>query len=91
MDSSRWGLPAFHTDTDAGVCWWAGIPTWTVPRLVMEPGQLVLLDGNTVHARDIGVPGQTYVRLHWYFVKEPLDNATYPITMLGKVFASLFK
>ena len=69
----------------------AGIPKWTVARLVMEPGQLVLLDGNTVHAGDAGAPGQTSVRLHWYFMKEPLDNATYPITMLGKVFASLFK
>ena len=59
-------------------------------RLVIEPGQLVLLHGNTVHAGDAGSAGDMVPRMHFYATKTSVCNETQPVVGLGPLFEALF-
>jgi hypothetical protein len=64
-----------------------------VPKLLrvqMEPGQVLLLHGNTVHAGDAAVGDRKSPRLHFYVQKGKVDNETNPLFPLGKRFAAKF-
>ena len=59
-------------------------------RLMIEPGQLVLLHGNTVHAGDAGSLGEWAPRMHFYATRGVMDNETSPIEHVHPLFAKLF-
>ncbi|PNH05728.1 hypothetical protein TSOC_007988 [Tetrabaena socialis] len=42
------------------------IPECHLVRLEVEPGQILFIDGNTVHAGDAAIPEETPLRLHFY-------------------------
>ena len=58
-------------------------------RLVIEPGQLVLVHGNTVHAGDAGSLGEWAPRLHFYATSSAIDNETMPIEHVHPLLAKL--
>jgi hypothetical protein len=60
-------------------------------RVEMEPGQVILLHGNTVHAGDAGRPGKWSPRLHYYLTAGAIDNETTPVEGIGRRFAALFR
>lgn len=61
-------------------------PVYSVQRLLMQPGQVILLHGNTVHAGDVGKEGeegkQWTPRIHCYVQANIVFNATHPIAAL---------
>jgi len=58
-------------------------------RLIIEPGQLVLVHGNTVHAGDAGSLGQWAPRLHFYATSSDIVNETMPIEHVHPLLAKL--
>ena len=63
---------------------------YEVVRLVMQPGQVVLLHGSAVHACDAARPGRWTPRMH-VFVQEPaIRNATFPLECMDSHFALRF-
>ena len=69
----------------------ATMPKYPVTRLELHPGQVLIMDGNLVHAGDAGRPGEWTPRLHWY-IQRPLvvPNDTHLDTTLGGRFAAAF-
>lgn len=59
-------------------------------RLMIEPGQIVLVHGNTVHAGDAGIRGEWAPRVHFYATKGMVDNETCPIENAHPLLAKLF-
>ena len=59
-------------------------------RLLIEPGQIVLVHGNTVHAGDAGIRGEWAPRVHFYATKGMVDNETCPIENANPLLANLF-
>ena len=68
----------------------ASVAVSKLVRMQMEPGQVVLLHGNTVHAGDAAVGDRKSPRLHFYVLKGNVDNETNPLFHLGKRFAAMF-
>ncbi len=66
------------------------VPRPQLVRLVIEPGQLVLLHGNTIHAGDAGSVGVMAPRLHLYAMRESVKNETQPAVGLGPHFEAMF-
>lgn len=71
-------------------------PSFQVERIVLHPGEFVIMHGNTVHAGDAGVVGEWAPRLHWHVVpahagKEREGEITYLISKLGKKFTDKFR
>ncbi|GIL66534.1 hypothetical protein Vafri_19998 [Volvox africanus] len=61
-----------------------------VVRMHMHPGQIVLLNGNTVHAGDAGKPGLWSPRMHVYLQTVRVKNATWPLEAIHEKFAAKF-
>ena len=69
------------------------LPMLSAPKLVrlmIEPGQLVLVHGNTVHAGDAGSLGEWAPRIHFYATRGAIDNKPSPIEHVHPLFAKLF-
>jgi hypothetical protein len=66
------------------------LPYHPVIRLVLNPGDILFLHGNTVHAGDEGVAGEMQPRLHWEVRKDKLINATHLIELMHPKFAARF-
>ncbi|KXZ40864.1 hypothetical protein GPECTOR_1718g828 [Gonium pectorale] len=66
------------------------LPEHKCVRLCLQPGELIILHGNTVHAGDAGRQGDWAPRLHWYVQPDKVENETYLLNMLGKRFADKF-
>jgi hypothetical protein len=68
------------------------LPIHQVLRVVMGPGHILFLRGNTVHAGDAAVQGEVHPRMHWYVHDKPVENLTHlikPITGLSSRFIDL--
>lgn len=59
-------------------------------RLVIEPGELVLLHGNIIHAGDMGSAGELSPRIHFYVIQNSVDNETLPAIGMGPLFEAMF-
>jgi ectoine hydroxylase-related dioxygenase (phytanoyl-CoA dioxygenase family) len=53
-------------------------------RLWLRPGDVVVMNGNTIHAGDAGVPEQNAARVHYYVGKEKGNN-TYPLAQYQRM------
>ncbi|GIM16699.1 hypothetical protein Vretimale_19295, partial [Volvox reticuliferus] len=84
-DADDCGVPTDIADTITNL-----FSVQRVVRLHMHPGQMVLLDGNTVHAGDAGKPNSWSPRLHVYAQSKKVKNATWPLEAMHESFAEKF-
>ncbi|KXZ41537.1 hypothetical protein GPECTOR_408g247 [Gonium pectorale] len=70
---------------------WLASRKFRALRMKVEPGDIILLSGHTVHAGDRGEHGHMALRIHWY-VTESLyeENETTPLKTLSSEFAEMF-
>ncbi|GLC50792.1 hypothetical protein PLESTB_000432500 [Pleodorina starrii] len=62
----------------------------TILRLHVQPGQIVFLHGNTVHAGDGGKAKRWSPRMHWYVRPGKVKDRTHPVEGMHNMFAALF-
>lgn len=69
------------------------MPTYKIVRLTMEPGDVIIMDGNLVHAGDAGRPGSYSARMHWYIQagRNAKETVSFPLIALGRLFAEMFR
>ena len=60
-------------------------------RVMIEPGQIVLVHGNTVHAGDAGSLGEWAPRLHFCVMRRRVVDETHPIAPMQPLLAGLFQ
>ncbi|EFJ43162.1 hypothetical protein VOLCADRAFT_106950 [Volvox carteri f. nagariensis] len=66
------------------------LPSHPVMRMRGQPGQIIFLHGNTVHAGAAGKAGTWSPRLHWYVQGGDLENETYSLAYVHKELRRLF-
>jgi hypothetical protein len=70
---------------------WLKSRSFKAVRLVLKPGDLLFLTGDTIHAGDRGINGQPSLRLHWYITKDgTVDNSTTHLTNYDDDFNQCF-
>lgn len=60
------------------------MPRFDLKRLVLQPGQVLVMHGNLLHAGDHGWGDETHARLHYYIVPSNVGKNTYPKCMERK-------
>ena len=81
-----------HLPTDAEADEIVGMimPRFPLIRLRLKRGQLIVMDGNTVHAGDAGQPHKYNPCMHWYAVQNSVGNATQPLAIMGPSMEASF-
>lgn len=60
-------------------------------RIVLHPGELLFMTGDTVHAGDRGIHGERSLRMHWYITQGTAkDNSTQHLGHFGDDFSQCF-
>lgn len=60
-------------------------------RVVMEPGDLLFMTGDTIHAGDRGVERESSIRIHWYIMEGDTGNSTMHLKHFGSDFERCFQ
>lgn len=61
-------------------------------RLVLQPGDMVFMTGDTIHAGDRGTNGSRSMRMHWYITQSTAkDNSTTHLEHYGESFKKCFR
>ncbi|GIL96946.1 hypothetical protein Vretimale_2667 [Volvox reticuliferus] len=77
---------------EADLTAWLAARKFKAMRLVLEPGDLLIMSGDTVHAGDRGVDGCGTLRLHWYITEGVAkDNSTTHLSHYGKELLKCFE
>ncbi|GFR53101.1 hypothetical protein Agub_g15812 [Astrephomene gubernaculifera] len=76
--------------TEEDLLAWVQMRKFKAVRVELDAGDIIFLDGHTVHAGDCGMDDYPSLRLHWYFLDGQKENETTHLIVYGDAFAAQF-